>query len=85
MEGADMILIKPALTNLDLIREARDRWDLPIVAYQVSGEYAMIREAGNAGRINFERAARETLVSIKRAGADLIVTYLTDDVWAGRV
>lgn len=84
-EGADMILIKPALTNLDLIREARDRWDLPIVAYQVSGEYAMLREAGNAGRIQFERAARETLVSIKRAGADLIVTYLTDEVWAGRV
>lgn len=84
-EGADLLLIKPALTNLDLIRECRDRWDLPIVAYQVSGEYAMLREAGNAGRIHFERAARETLVSMRRAGADLIVTYLTDDVWAGRV
>lgn len=85
LEGADMLLIKPALTNLDLIRECRDRWDLPIVAYQVSGEYAMVREAANAGRIDFARAARETLVSIRRAGADLVVTYFADDVWAGRV
>ncbi len=84
-EGADMLLIKPALTNLDLIRETRDRWDLPIVAYQVSGEYAMLREAGRAGRIDFARAARETLISIRRAGADLVVTYLAGDVWDGTV
>ena len=80
-EGADFLLIKPALTNLDLIRETRDRFDLPIVAYQVSGEYAMLREAGLAGRIDFARAARESLVSIRRAGADIIVTYLAAHVW----
>ena len=84
-EGADLLLIKPALTNLDLIRETRDRYDLPIVAYQVSGEYAMLREAGKAGRIDFPRAARETLQSIRRAGADLVITYLAKDVWDGRV
>lgn len=84
-EGADLLLIKPALTNLDLIRETRDRWDLPIVAYQVSGEYAMLAEAGRAGRIDFARAARETLLSIRRAGADLVVTYLAPHVWDGTV
>lgn len=84
-EGADLLLIKPALTNLDLIREARDRWDLPIVAYQVSGEYAMLRETAKSGRLDFARASRETLLSIRRAGADIIVTYLARDVWEGRV
>lgn len=85
IEGCDLILVKPALTNLDLIREARDRWDLPIVAYQVSGEYAMLKEASKAGRLDFARAARETLTSIRRAGADLVVSYLCEDIWAGRV
>jgi len=84
-EGADLLMIKPALTNLDLIAETRRRYDLPIVAYQVSGEYAMIKEAGKAGRIDFPRAARETLVSIRRAGADLIVSYLGPEIWDGRV
>jgi porphobilinogen synthase len=84
-EGADLLMIKPALTNLDLIAETRRRYDLPIVAYQVSGEYAMLREAGKAGRIDFARAARETLVSIRRAGADLIVSYVAKDVWDGKV
>ncbi len=84
-EGADLLMIKPALTNLDLIRETRNRTDLPIVAYQVSGEYAMLKQAGNAGCIDFARASRETLISIRRAGADLIVTYLANDVWSGAV
>jgi porphobilinogen synthase len=84
-EGADLLMIKPALTNLDLIAETRRRYDLPIVAYQVSGEYAMLKEAGKGGRIDFARAARETLVSIRRAGADLVVTYLGPEVWDGRV
>lgn len=84
-EGADLLMIKPALTNLDLIAETRRRYDLPIVAYQVSGEYAMLREAGKAGRIDFARAARESLVSIRRAGADVIVTYLAKDRWEGRI
>jgi porphobilinogen synthase len=82
-EGADLLMIKPAMTNLDLIRQARDRWDLPIVAYQVSGEYAMIREAAKAGKLDFARAMRESLVSIRRAGADLIVGYAAMDVWGG--
>lgn len=84
-EGADLLMIKPALTNLDLIRETRDRTDLPIVAYQVSGEYAMLKQAGMAGCIDFARASRETLISIRRAGADIIVTYLANEVWAGNV
>lgn len=84
-EGADLLMIKPAITNLDLIAETRRLYDLPIVAYQVSGEYAMVREAGKAGRIDYARAMRESLVSIKRAGADLIVTYAARDVWEGKV
>jgi porphobilinogen synthase len=84
-EGADLLMIKPALTNLDLIAETRRRYDLPIVAYQVSGEYAMLREAGKAGRIDFPRATKEALVSIRRAGADLVVTYAALDVWSGKV
>lgn len=74
-EGADAILFKPALTNLDLIRDAREASDLPIFAYQVSGEYAMLRAAADAGLLDFERAANETLLSIRRAGADIIVSY----------
>jgi porphobilinogen synthase len=74
-EGADALLVKPALTNLDLLRDAREATDVPLFAYQVSGEYAMLRAAGEAGLIDFERAVDESLVSIKRAGADVIVTY----------
>lgn len=74
-EGADALLIKPAMTNLDLIRDAREACDLPLFAYQVSGEYAMLRAAGDAGLIDFQRAVDESLLSIKRAGADVIVTY----------
>lgn len=74
-EGADMIIIKPALFCLDLIREARDRFDLPICAYNVSSEYAMLKAAGQNGWINEAQLIDETLVSIKRAGADLIITY----------
>lgn len=84
-EGADLLMIKPALTNLDLIRETRERYDLPIVAYQVSGEYAMLREAARAGRLDYARATRETLTSIRRAGADLIVTYAAPEVWSGQI
>lgn len=74
-EGADALLIKPALSNLDLIRDAREATDVPLFAYQVSGEYATLRAAGDAGLIDFERAVEETLVSIRRAGADVIVSY----------
>lgn len=84
-EGADLLMIKPAMTNLDIVAETRRRYDLPIVAYHVSGEYAMIREAAKAGRIDYQRAMREALISIKRAGADLIVTYAAPEVWDGKV
>ncbi len=74
-EGADMIMVKPALAYLDLIREARQRFDVPIAGYQVSGEFAMIVAAARNGWIDEERAMLETLTSIRRAGADLILTY----------
>ncbi|MGH9458987.1 MAG: porphobilinogen synthase [Thermoanaerobaculia bacterium] len=74
-EGADMIMVKPALSYLDVIREARMRFELPIVAYNVSGEYAMVKAAERAGWIDGPRVADEILTSIKRAGADLIITY----------
>jgi porphobilinogen synthase len=75
MEGADMVLMKPALPYLDIIREARDRFDVPLGAYQVSGEYAMLQAAFERGWLDRERAMMESLVSIRRAGADFIVTY----------
>jgi len=74
-EGADIIMVKPALSYLDLIRQARDRFDVPIAAYQVSGEYAMIVAAARNGWIDEERAMVETLTSITRAGASIILTY----------
>jgi porphobilinogen synthase len=74
-EGADMIMVKPALPYLDLIRQARERCNVPIGAYQVSGEYSMIMAAARNGWIDEERAMMETLTSIKRAGADFILTY----------
>lgn len=74
-EGADMILMKPAGPYLDVIREARDRFDLPMGAYQVSGEYAMLEAAFAKGWLERERAMLESLMSIRRAGADFIVTY----------
>ena len=74
-EGADMIMVKPALPYLDLIRQARDRFDVPLSAYQVSGEYSMIMAAARNGWIDEERAMAESLTSIRRAGADFILTY----------
>lgn len=74
-EGADAVMVKPALAYLDIIREARDRFDAPLAAYQVSGEYSMIKAAARNGWIDERRVALETLVSIKRAGADMILTY----------
>ncbi|MDP3235871.1 MAG: porphobilinogen synthase [Myxococcales bacterium] len=74
-EGADLLLVKPALSNLDLIRDARERTQHPLVAYQVSGEYAMVRAAADKGLLDFERLMTELLVSMRRAGADLIITY----------
>jgi len=74
-EGADMIMVKPAMAYLDIIREARNRTNVPISAYQVSGEYSMIMAAAANGWIEHDRAMMESLTSIKRAGADFILTY----------
>ncbi len=74
-EGADIVMIKPALAYLDLIAEARKRFDIPVATYSVSGEYAMIKGAASQGWISEKDATMEILYSIKRAGADMIVTY----------
>ena len=74
-EGADMVMVKPALPYLDLIRQARDRIDCPIAAYNVSGEYAMVKAAAANGWLEENRVVPEVLTAIKRAGADLILTY----------
>lgn len=74
-EGADIIMVKPALPYLDVIARARDKFDLPLAAYQVSGEYAMIEAAARAGWIERERIIMESLTGIKRAGADILITY----------
>ena len=78
-EGADMVMVKPALAYLDVIRAVREAVDVPVAAYNVSGEYAMVKAAAARGWIDEERIARETLVSIARAGADIILTYHAKD------
>ena len=74
-QGADMLMVKPALPYLDIIRAVRERFDVPVAAYQVSGEYAMIKAAAKLGWIDEDRVAMEALTSIKRAGAGIILTY----------
>jgi porphobilinogen synthase len=74
-EGADILMVKPALPYLDIIRAVRERFDVPVAAYQVSGEYAMIKAASQMGWIDEQRVAVESLTSIKRAGAEIILTY----------
>jgi porphobilinogen synthase len=78
-EGADLVMVKPALAYLDVIRDARERFDVPIAAYNVSGEYAMVKQAAKAGAFEERRAALEILTAIRRAGADLILTYYAAD------
>jgi porphobilinogen synthase len=78
-EGADMIMVKPAMPYLDVIAAARDRFDLPLAAYQVSGEYAMIEAAARNGWIDRERVMMESLLCIRRAGASIILTYFAKD------
>ena len=74
-EGADVLLVKPALPYLDVVRAVRDRFDLPVAAYNVSGEYAMVKAAAAAGHLDERAAAIESLTAIRRAGADIVVTY----------
>ncbi len=81
-EGADMLMVKPALTSLDLLARARERFDVPLAAYQVSGELAMIEAAAERGWIDRRRVALECLTAIHRAGADVIVTYLAAEAAA---
>ncbi len=79
-EGADILMVKPALTSLDLLSRARARFDLPLAAYQVSGELAMLEAAAERGWLDRRGAALETLTAITRAGADILITYLAADV-----
>jgi len=79
-EGADIIMVKPALAYLDIICRAKQEFDLPLAAYNVSGEYAMVKAAAQLGWLDEERAMMESLTAIKRAGADIIITYFAPDV-----
>ncbi len=81
-EGADIVMVKPALPYLDIVRRARETFECPLAAYQVSGEYSMIKAAARAGWIDERRVVDETLLSIRRAGADFIITYYALDVAA---
>jgi porphobilinogen synthase len=78
-EGADIVMVKPAMAYLDIIREVKNISHVPVSAYHVSGEYAMIKAAAKMGWINEQKAIVESLTSIKRAGADLIATYFARD------
>ena len=88
-EGADLIMVKPALSYLDVIRECADRFDLPLCAYSVSGEYAMIKSASAAGLVDERRIMCETALSVFRAGANMLITYyakeLADAIRAGEI
>lgn len=79
-EGADFLIVKPALSYLDIVREVRNRFDVPVVAYNVSGEYAMVKAAAQNGWINERELVLEKLISMKRAGANMIMTYFAKDV-----
>jgi porphobilinogen synthase len=84
-EGADIVMVKPAMAYLDVIRRVKDAFGLPTAAYQVSGEFALIKAAGEKGWVDERRVALESLLGIKRAGADMILTYFAKDVarWLG--
>jgi porphobilinogen synthase len=74
-EGADIVMVKPALSYLDIIHQVKQEFDLPVAAYNVSGEYSMVKAAAKLGWIDGDRVMMEILVSMKRAGADMILTY----------
>ena len=77
-EGADMVMVKPALAYLDIISKVKNTCDVPVAAYQVSGEYSMIKASAARGWIDEDKAILETLTAIKRAGADMILTYFSE-------
>jgi len=79
-EGADVIMVKPALPSLDVIRAVRERFDAPLAAYNVSGEYAMVKSAAAKGYVDERQAALESLTAVRRAGADFVISYWTKDL-----
>src|SRR5690606_13876681 len=83
-EGADMLMVKPAGPYLDIVRAVRERTLLPVAAYQVSGEYAQIHAAARLGWLDYTKARDESLLAIKRAGADVILTYFAGEIAAER-
>jgi len=85
-EGADIIMVKPGLPYLDILRDLRNEYDLPLAVYNVSGEYSMVKGAAERGWIEEERVVLETMTAFKRAGADIIITYHAKDVakWLAR-
>ena len=85
-EGADIVMVKPAMAYLDIVRRVKDRFGVPVAAYNVSGEFAMVKAAAERGWIEEKRITLEILTGIKRAGADLILTYFAKDVarWLGQ-
>lgn len=83
-EGADIVMVKPALAYLDVIRRVKDKFNIPVAAYNVSGEYSMIKAAAEKGYIDYNKVVIETLTSIKRAGADIIITYFAKE-FAGKL
>ena len=80
MQGADILMVKPALAYLDIVREIKDATSLPMAVYNVSGEYAMLKNAGSAGLIDYDRVLMETMIGFKRAGADIIISYHAKEV-----
>jgi len=82
-EGADIVMVKPALPNLDIVRRVKERFGYPVAAYQVSGEYAMVKAAAARGWLDEGRAVAESLTAIRRAGADIVITYFAADVARG--
>jgi porphobilinogen synthase len=81
-EGADIVMVKPAMAYLDIVRAVREATDLPVAVYHVSGEYSMLKAAAERGWIDEERAIDETLTAMARAGADIIITYFAKDYLA---
>src|SRR5439155_2363499 len=82
-EGADIVMVKPALPYLDVVRRVKERFGYPVAAYQVSGEYAMVKAAAERGWLDEARVVEESLLAIRRAGADVIITYFAKDVARG--
>jgi porphobilinogen synthase len=80
MQGADILMVKPVLAYLDVVREIKDNTSKPLCVYNVSGEYAMLKMAGAQGLIDYDRVLMETMISFKRAGADIIITYHAKEI-----